>query len=245
MRLYLIRHGQSENNVLTQENIHLRKHDPNLTELGFQQAEKVGEYLATNAEMPTGYFGNLRDKGDGSFGFTHLYCSAMRRALQTTRPIAKALNMQPEVWTDIHEHGGIYLEDEEGIITGYPGMLRQEIEEEFPGYVMPEHITDEGWWNIQDGRETVDAFLGRAVRVALVLHSRAHSNDCIALVAHAAFLDALIKAILGQIPRRPGELFYAHYNTGITRFDFEDGLDKMRLHYLNRVEHLSPDMRSW
>ncbi|MGB1287943.1 MAG: histidine phosphatase family protein [Aggregatilineales bacterium] len=245
MRLYLIRHGQSENNILTHDTINLRKADPNLTDIGQQQAAAVADYLCTNVEMPPGNFGMQQQPGKGNFGITHLYTSAMRRTLQTTAPIAKALNMQPQIWTDLHEHGGIWLEDDAGTVTGYGGMTRQQISEEFEGYAIPDNLTDAGWWRAPGGRETVDAFLGRAIRVALELQKRSKSDDCIVLVAHAAFLDGLIKALLGQIPRHPGELFYAHYNTGITRFDFEDGIDRMRLHYLNRVEHLSPELRSW
>jgi len=37
-------------------------------------------------------------------------------------------------------------------------------------------------------------------------------------------------------------VYFGHYNTGISRIDFVDGLVRPR--YLNRVEHLTPDLRT-
>jgi len=47
MQLYFIRHAQSINNALWQENGHNngRKADPLITEIGKQQAERVGAFL--------------------------------------------------------------------------------------------------------------------------------------------------------------------------------------------------------
>ncbi|MEO1289936.1 MAG: phosphoglycerate mutase family protein, partial [Chloroflexota bacterium] len=58
MRLYFVRHGQSTNNVLgtsdlNQEEINLqRHHDPELTEIGVQQAQRVGSFLEDGIDMP-------------------------------------------------------------------------------------------------------------------------------------------------------------------------------------------------
>jgi broad specificity phosphatase PhoE len=242
MRLYLIRHAQSTNNVLT--DLRQRTYDPDLTDLGYQQAQHLATYLAQSAEMPTGVFGTERHAGDTAFRFTHLYCSAMQRTLLTTQPLAQALGLQPQVWLDLHEIGGLFLDDGEGRTTGFGGITRSQAQARFPGYHLPDGLTEAGWWPPEHGEEKVPEFLARAIRVSLALRARARSDDRIALVTHGAFMNLLIKAFLNQLPGYAEDLFYAHYNTAITRLDFEEG-DRLRLHYLNRFEHLPADMRSW
>lgn len=244
MRLYLLRHAQSVNNALylnDPDNFENdRESDPSLTETGFKQAEYVAQHLAEAIDSP-----NEKDP----FSITHVYCSPMQRTLLTAQPIAQKLNTVPEVWRDIHEIGGVFEFDTNGHIVGGTGMKRQQIIERF-GYTVPETaVTDQGWWQPEQGSEKVADFLSRAVRVALQLRDRKDSDERLVLVSHGAFLDALVKALLNQIPTHPNQLFYAHYNAALTRIDFggEDGwkTDDLRLHYLNRVEHLPPDIRTW
>ena len=74
----------------------------------------------------------------------------MHRALQTAAPLARALGLKPEVWLDIHEQGGMYL-DKDWNKIGFPGMTRHEILGEFPDYVLPQTITDAGWYDATRG----------------------------------------------------------------------------------------------
>ena len=74
MHVYLIRHAQSENNVLTSDSLHRRKVDPDLTELGYRQREALAEFLATEADL-----------ADQPFAISRLYTSAMYRSLLTTQ----------------------------------------------------------------------------------------------------------------------------------------------------------------
>lgn len=233
MRLYLIRHAQSTNNAL--EDVRQRVKDPDLTPLGEEQGALLAQFLSTTVDT----------SGD-DYGITHLYTSAMYRSLKTARYLQAALGLQPIVWTAIHEEGGIFLHDNQGVAQGYPGMTRQQIADEFPGFVLPDDVTEDGWWDVAQGQETFAAMVARAQAVADALCERATtSDDHVVLVSHAGFLSALIKSLLQQVPIEPGTMFYAHYNTGITRFDFRDHLDDMRLHYLNRTEHLPQVKRSW
>ena len=244
MRLFLIRHGQSTNNVLYDINTYEtnRTHDPELTAMGHQQAAHVAEFLTDAIDMPVPETEQLQ--------FTHLYVSPMRRALDTAKPIAEALHIQPEVWTDIHEIGGLFTTDKEGVDTAYPGMSRAEMSDCYPNYILPDGIRDNGWWDVKRGRETRAEFLGRAIGVTMALRERAHTSDKIALVAHAAFFDVLLKAFLNQLPNHPLNLFYNHYNTGVSRLDFDESRwarvdDHIRIHYLNRVTHLPPELWTW
>lgn len=243
MELYIVRHGQSKNNLSMMYNHADREPDPSLTELGKKQAEAVAEHLANhiNIDVWVEQTPENREIMRG-FGITQLYCSPMLRALQTCQPIAKALDLQPQVWTEIHEHGGQFLNynDERGIV-GFPGMTRTQIQEAFPTYQLPDSITEKGWWNPADGYEDISDCQARAIRVAKTLRLQAHSAQRIALVTHGTFADCLIKALLNLLPG--DDLRFYHYNTAITRVDFRvDGITVLR--YTNRVEHLSPELMS-
>jgi len=230
MRVYLIRHAQSENNVLNEDTYHLRKVDPDLTPLGYEQRDFLAEFVATASE-----------NREPEFGITHLYCSAMHRALLTTQPVAQRLGIQPEVWVDLHEKGGMFLRDN-GVVNGFNGMPRATILKLFPDYILPDNVTASGWYNPDLGMEPETHSFYRAIKVATALRDRSNSDDVLALVSHAGFLDILLKAIFDQLPSRPHTMRYYHYNTSITRIDYRHR--NPILHYMNRVDHLTPDKRS-
>lgn len=240
MELYIIRHGQCVNNA-NGEDLSKRHKDAPLTDLGHRQAEIVARHLAGSDYAETAFSYHSSQGERPHYGLTRLYCSAMHRALQTARPIGAALNIMPEVWVDIHEHGGIYLQDTDGKYTGYPGLTRREIAAEFAGYVLPEAVTDEGWWN-RDA-ESHMALYDRALRVADQLNAwaREGSKERIGIVTHGMFIDMLIKTLLDQIPNN--RVYYHHYNTAITRIDMSRHGD-IDIRFVNRIAHLSPDMVS-
>ncbi|RMF80599.1 MAG: histidine phosphatase family protein [Chloroflexi bacterium] len=245
MELYIIRHAQSMNNALEAEdraNYHTRRMaDPALSDIGKQQAKILAEHLATKPEV---FFDYDIDKREGvltrrdGYGITTLYCSAMWRALQTAQPVGEALGLRPQVWVDIHEHGGIFLQNGDGY-TGYPGKTRDEVLSEFPNYILPDDFGDDGWWN--RGYEDTPSMYGRAIRIARDLRQCAidQPNERIAMISHGTFIDALLKALFNQLPGRG--LFHLHYNTAITHLHFYD--DRLlELRYQNRIEHLSAEM---
>lgn len=237
MELIIIRHAQSTNNALADER--RRVSDPPLTELGERQADILARHLATGRELePSASVANTyKQRG---YGVTRLYCSPMWRALQTAYYIGQALELTPEVWIDLHEKGGIFLDHEDGHgPVGYPGKTRAKIQAAFPSYVLPEGITEHGWWN----REFEDwpACHERAIKVAEELRMLPASDERIALVSHGGFMDALLKALFKQLPDR--HLFYYHYNTAISRIDFHsDG--NLGVRYLNRLSHLPLELIS-
>jgi broad specificity phosphatase PhoE len=244
MEVYIIRHGQSTNNALMDDE-HLRVKDPPLTEIGWQQAEAVAEYLANGHnrdELVRFRVGTPERQQRYSFGITHLYCSAMHRALQTAKPIGEKLGLQPNVWLDIHEHGGIYL-SENGVTKGYGGLTRSQILAEFPDYLLPDEITEAGWYDAKRGEETLAACYGRAILVANTLRERAwldqHKHDRIALVTHGTFIDALIKALFNNLPS--DDYYHNHYNTAITRILLQT-TGESRVRYVNRIDHLPDDL---
>jgi 2,3-bisphosphoglycerate-dependent phosphoglycerate mutase len=243
MELYIIRHGQSTNNILSDSAT--RTCDPSLTDLGIRQAEVVAWHLANGVSRDpfmvpeTGYTESEPRRGSE---ITHLYCSAMHRALQTAAPVAKALGLKPEIWIELHEHGGIYLEEAEKVV-GYPGKTRQEIMTEFPNYLLPEKITEKGWWDIALGMETRAASYGRAIQVAhdIRLRAKREPDSMIAIISHGTFIDSLLKALFNQLPAT--HMYYLHYNTAITRIEFQKN-ERMLVRHINRVDHLPPEMIS-
>lgn len=242
MELYIIRHGQSFNNALSSEDG--RVADAPLTDLGKRQAEAVAQHIASAPIDPLVYnveTGRVERQTGQGFGITRLYCSAMQRALQTADAIGKAIQVVPEVWLDIHERGGIYLDEGSGRV-GYPGKTRSEIMREFPGFVLPDTISEAGWWNRE--YEVVDGAFVRAAGVVERLMQHAATDwvsERVALVTHGTFTDCLLKTFFKQ--PRSTDYFYWHYNTGITRLDLgADGFLVVR--YVNRIEHLTPELVS-
>jgi len=231
MRLYLIRHAESENNALSRESLHRRKVDPDLTPLGYQQRDLLARHI--EAEMDA--------VGEG-YAITHLYTSAMYRSLLTAKPVSDALAVAPTVWPDLHEKGGMYSE-RDGCVRGHTGMTRADIQAAFPGFCLPDTIGERGWYDTSLGMEPEEHCYYRAIKVARELRARGDTDDVIALVSHAGFLDVLLKAIFEQLPSRPYTMHFYHDNTAITRINFHQGWTT--LHYLNRVDHLMPDLRSF
>ena len=225
MHVYLIRHAQSENNALTEDATGRRKVDPDLTELGYQQRDLLAEFLSS-----------------ADYEIKHLYTSAMYRSLLTAQPLGDALDIKPKIWLDLHENGGMF-QHRNGHTSGFHGMTRAAIKEAFPGFTMPDEISEKGWYDAEMGQEPETHSLFRAIKVAKALRKRSHSDDVIALVSHAGFLDVLLKAIFDQLPSRPHTMRYVHDNTAITRVNFDGA--RPTLHFMNRVEHLPAGLRSY
>ena len=137
MRLYIIRHGHVTyrrgiplDSVPPAERSYLP--DPALTDLGRKQAALLGEHMQRRA-APGGQAEPLPNDRSG-FAITRLFCSPMRRALQTAQPIATALGLRPQIWLDLHEVSGIKHDEGDGRgARNFPGLARAEVEQNFPG----------------------------------------------------------------------------------------------------------------
>lgn len=238
MELYLIRHGQSANNVIesaepgSPEARNTRHQDPELTPKGVRQAECAAAFLAAGGHL------HPEERPAGRPLLDRLYCSPMIRALHTAQFIGSSLGLRPEVWVDIHEMGGIYLE-QDGRMMGFPGQGASQILARFPEVQLSPGVTEQGWW--WGGYEEVHQAQGRAIGVARRLRVMAGDGGRVGLVSHGDFLNGLLKALEGQLPGT--STYWEHRNTGITRLDFEPG-GRVVLRYLNRVEHLPAELLS-
>lgn len=248
-QLYLIRHGQSENNELSSSRIRrdrgesermtggkrLRTADPGLTPIGTAQAMAVAAHLKHDLDRTDVRDGHV---GEGCNGIRRLYCSPMLRALQTAEPMGEALGLVPEVWVDVHEGGGVWLDRQDGHgRQGHGGLTRSEMETQFPGFRIPDSVTDAGWWN--GSFETREQLFARAASVADVIRDMMpNATERIAMVSHGTFLNLLVQhLVFGS--HVPGCRFSSH-NTAISRLDFEG--DRLMVRYLNRVDHLTDDL---
>jgi len=222
MQFYFIRHGQSENNALwlrtgSEEG---RSDDPGLTDLGRRQTEALARFLVT-----------------ADLGITHLYTSLMIRAVATGAILAEALGLPLVAWEDLHEVGGIYLEDKAtGERVGRAGANRAYFAAHYPGLILPDSVTEAGWWNRPfEEREQRPA---RARRFWTGLKARhGHTDDRVAVISHGGFYNHLL-AVLLDMPTREGYWFVLH-NTALSRIDFPG--ERVELVYLNRTDHLPPD----
>ena len=223
MELLLIRHGQSENNALVDPR--QRVCDPALTEHGQEQVRLLVDAMAgKDGRGP--WLNHCR--------IDRLFCSPMIRALQTAQPVSRALGITAEVWIDVHEQGGVFLEHENERIVGYPGVTRDTMRARFPEYAVPDGLTAEGWW--KGSKEDAEAWCARAARVASKLTSFVSQYTRIAVISHGGFIDTLLKTLLNQIPG--DNLYYDHDNTSVTCIVFADQCT-LQVKYMNRVDHLS------
>jgi 2,3-bisphosphoglycerate-dependent phosphoglycerate mutase len=236
MRFYFIRHAQSENNALWDRtgSDKDRKVDPGLTEVGIEQARKVAQFIAEQHDPQNGMSPQV------GFGITHIYCSPMYRAMATADPIGKALHLKPRVWVDLHECGGMFLENK---VTNekepHPGMNRSQMEAQFPWIETSDEIKDDGWWNKSwESEENRPVRARRVLYQLLTLHK--NTRDVVAIVSHGAFYMHFIAALLDLERIKP--VWFLMNNTGITRVEFY--ADETTLVFHNFVGHLTPELIS-
>jgi broad specificity phosphatase PhoE len=242
----LIRHGQSANNVLAESQGHDyanymagRVPEPPLSEIGLRQAQLLADHLAAAMKRP---FNERLAWVAREHPVEAIYVSPMLRALQTALPISLALGVQPQVWVDIHEHGGVFTGNpDRGDVVGYPGLTRMQIAARFTGYQLVDGVQDSGWWT--GGYEEMDACYGRACKVSARLYELAEQQPdaTVALVTHGTFLDALLHALFAPGESYGERVHFSHLNTAISRVDFGSGR-RLALRYLNRIDHLPPEL---
>ncbi len=231
MQLYFIRHAQSANNRLYDETGSWggRDSDPELTELGHQQARLLGEHLArTKGET------HLRDYlNRQAFGLTHLYTSPMVRAVMTGGYISRALGLPLVAWEDLHEIGGIFAVNENGERGGLPGKTRSDFAAHFPDLILPPSLGEGGWWNRPV--ESIEQQLDRAQRfVRDLIERHGKTDDRVAVISHGGFYNFVLTALLDTTPGNG--FWFGINNTAITRLDFSE--EGVALVYANRAEHL-------
>jgi len=238
MQLYYIRHGQSANNELWARtgSSKGRSEDPELTELGWQQAERVAQFLSQSQAPYMPYGDEYEDAGQP--GLTHIYCSLQVRSVATATRISQALELPLVAWEDLHEMGGIVRIDEEtGQRVGRPGKDRTYFQANYPDMMLPATWLEGGWWNRP--AEELEELPTRAQRVLRDLQERhGQTQDRVGFVSHGGFYNYLLFTILATT--RPENCWFVLNNAAITRIDFVE--ENTRLVYLNRTDFLPKEM---
>ncbi len=201
MRFVLVRHGQSTNNLLWSSNGDDagRDPEPRLTPLGVQQAAALAAY-ATAPGLP--------------WQPTHLYASAMVRAIQTAAPLAEALALPLRLQADLHEIGGPYgYAPGTGDRVAHPGFGRTALQALSDRLEVPDWVTADGWWNREVERGHT-AYRERADRLIAALRATHDDTDVLALVSHGGFGNVLLARLLGVDTLPTGVFELA--NTAIT-----------------------------
>ena len=247
MKLYLIRHAQSANNVIWNgsDNSDGRNPDPEITDTGHQQASKLAQHLAhPQGETRQHPFDPVKTT---LFGLTHIYCSLMTRSILTARYIADTCNLALHALPDIFEKNGIYEYDDNEMQIGLPGPGRSYFTNRFSGLNLPADISEKGWWNRPV--ETHDEFAKRVKSVVENIRSKhGDSDDCIGMVVHGDFMDQFVNELMGA-PRHKHNYSsdwvanWTFHNTSISRIDFIR--DSHNVIYLNRIDHLPAELITW
>ena len=241
MELYFVRHAQSENNAsfARQGEGADRLADPELTEIGQQQAELVAHYLARPVVESAGH--TFDQQNSDGFGLTHLYCSLMIRSIETGMAAAQACRLPLVAWPEIHERGGIYLMNQAtGEREGLPGNSRSYLKTRFPELVLPDEVDEVGWWN-----RPAETFAEADARARLVLDKllerHGGTEDRVGIVSHGGFFQAFMLALLNM----PVQLTYTDRertpqfginNVSISRFVFIE--QTVGIVYLNNTRFL-------
>jgi 2,3-bisphosphoglycerate-dependent phosphoglycerate mutase len=240
MQLFFIRHGQSANNLLWEETggNHGRSDDPELTKTGHVQAKLLGQFLKQKDDDAKSQ-GNTTWAERDLFCFSHLYTSLMVRSVATGTYLSRALGIPLRGWPEIHECGGIFEENKKsGEQSGLPGKPRSYFVEKYNDLILPDTLTEEGWWN-----RPFEAYEDRPIRARQVLESlikkHGNSNDRVAIVSHGGFYMELVR-VMFRIDR--DQNWFLMNNTGVSRFDFNNEEGGITLAYHNRTEHLSADL---
>ena len=240
MRIFFVRHGQSENNLLwaRTQSRKGRLADPVITDLGKRQLAYTAQFLdyCLTGDISAGCDPCCCTES----GVVYLFCSLMERSVQSGRIIAERLNLPLVADLDIHENGGIYdrnPETDEPI--GKPGKNRAFFEANYPELVLPKEMRSDGWWN--RSFETREVYAERARRVVATLKERhGASGDTIILVSHGGFYNYFLSAVLNI--KRPDHVWFELFNGAVTLINY-DG-DSASVMYANRYGFMPTELVS-
>lgn len=244
MRLLLVRHAQSLNNVAAREeryrtdvsveemreNFERRRvEDPALSQLGTQQAEALASYLAADNEIAA--YADLP---------VCVYCSPMQRTILTAEPLLQRFSKWRGVIDDrIFEVGGLFSRCADGTEKAGAGATPDEL---LVGFGTSFELCDElnsleaagRGWNRLCQRETKAQATARAKQIsAWILRMASDGAPMVVMVIHGDLLGYMLRELLSTDVR------FLHYNTATTALELAGG--RWTVLHQNRCSHLSGD----
>jgi len=235
---WLIRHGETENNVLEDSlaakpdlsAVERRKQfksgrsaDPRLSVRGMEQVQELLKHPALQR-----LFEPVRP--------VKLFCSPLHRTIETAAPL---LSQFPRATLKpipmLHEGGGLY-HTVDGVDVGLAGRTPTEFREAFPSIsdrLDLSECPEQGWYGTHLGKEDESmggAFSQRIEKVAAWMHSQVPDSESGAkdfvLVGHGALFDKLVCELLGS-----GHSVVIHVNTGVSHLELCN--KAVRVHCIN------------
>ncbi len=198
-RLFILRHGQTVWNV--EQRIQGHRDSP-LTEHGRQQVEQLGRRL-------------------GSESFAALYCSDLRRAIESLRPLADAVGMKPVLDVRLRERNLGVLEG----LTANEGKETQP--EAWQGFK-----ANDPDYRIPDGESS--RMLHQRVREVVHELAARHPGQQVALMGHGGTLNHVLRICL-SLPLDAPRAF-STLNASVNVVDYVEG--RFVLHTWGDVSHL-------
>jgi broad specificity phosphatase PhoE len=202
--LYLIRHGRADHRAQTYATTKRgEQFDPPLSEAGREQAQLLARRLVT---MPPP---------------AAVYCSPLRRAVETIAPWAKATGAD------------VRLEDD--LMEAHVGEWERKSFEEIVAEdedVLHRLRNQEAIWHRAPGGERIEDFRARVGRAVDAIVAR-HPTGDLWIVCHGGVINQIVGPLLGV----EHEMFFLPENTSVNSV-VEDGGSR-RVRFLNDVLHLT------
>ena len=208
MELLFLRHAESLGNL---KSIMQGRKDYALSERGHQQAQIVADFLKTQLfaeRLPT-----------------HIYCSPLKRTMETAAPFRAHF---PDLPFECHDD---LVEVDSGIFSGLTwaqaGAQYPEIQKRFKA------VRD--WGAVPEGESKV-ALWQRAQNLISELSQRHNEDDYILMITHGGFIRASLSVLMGVPPDEA--VFIAIDNTALSLAGQRHGRRFVR--YINNTQHLQP-----
>eukprot|EP00281_Chroomonas_sp_CCMP1168_P007875 CAMPEP_0206277944 /NCGR_PEP_ID=MMETSP0047_2-20121206/37143_1 /ASSEMBLY_ACC=CAM_ASM_000192 /TAXON_ID=195065 /ORGANISM="Chroomonas mesostigmatica_cf, Strain CCMP1168" /LENGTH=272 /DNA_ID=CAMNT_0053707629 /DNA_START=157 /DNA_END=975 /DNA_ORIENTATION=- len=192
LKLMLIRHAESQNNVLqreVEERVRLGQITPEQATKDWLAGRVTDPPLSAKGERESHLLSKHLGPKLVQTGGAVLVSSPMLRALQTTAPLARETGFQCTVMPECFEVGGIYDSGGSGFLT--------------------DMLPPTGAWNqFQTEKEPRDRWFDRAVSVSDWVQSPEVRDMAdgrpLVMVVHSTFMDLLLKAVL-HLPMTHGD----------------------------------------
>lgn len=215
--LYLIRHGQSAENVRSSTS-----DDSPLTERGLLQAQQTAAWLADE---------------DSRHGVTPagsavpaiIYTSPARRTLETAREITSACGASLTADPDMCEYGMLY---------GDSGLSGEEMRELVPQLILPESVPLHSGWAGEYAGEEKAQMVNRVERtIERIFREHPPGSPSIAIVSHAHFSGFFLGRLLGIPVESLSRSRIRLFNCGIAAIEFTP--EYRLMYFSNFTGHLT------